>query len=69
MRTAIEELSIPRVDGKGALKVTASFGVASLPQSAADKDGLISAADSALYKAKRAGKNRVKRAETAAASR
>jgi diguanylate cyclase (GGDEF)-like protein len=68
MRTAIEALSIPRVDGKGApLRVTASFGVASLPQSADDKDSLIAAADAALYRAKRSGKNRVKRAEPAPA--
>jgi diguanylate cyclase (GGDEF)-like protein len=69
MRAAIENLAIPRVDGKGPLRVTASFGVASLPQSAGDKESLIAAADAALYRAKRAGKNRVKRAEpTPAAS-
>jgi diguanylate cyclase (GGDEF)-like protein len=64
MRTAIESLSIPRLDGAGSpLRVTASFGVASLPQSAGDKESLIAAADAALYRAKRSGKNRVKRAE------
>jgi diguanylate cyclase (GGDEF)-like protein len=69
MRTAIEGLAIPRVDGNGSLRVTASFGVASLPQSAGEKEGLIAAADAALYRAKRAGKNRVKRAEPTPASR
>ena len=47
----------------GTLTVTASFGVASLPDCANDKDALIAEADAALYRAKRAGKNRVERAE------
>jgi diguanylate cyclase (GGDEF)-like protein len=63
MRAAVEELAIDRLDGKGPLTVTASFGVASLPQSARDKASLIAEADAALYRAKRAGKNRVGRAE------
>ena len=67
VRSAIERLEIPRVDGQGVLQVTASCGVAALPASAKDKDSLIAAADAALYRAKRAGKNRVERAEPAAA--
>ncbi|MEX2196115.1 MAG: diguanylate cyclase [Thermoleophilaceae bacterium] len=67
VRTAIEALEIPRVDGKGVLRVTASCGVAALPGSAPAKDSLIAAADAALYRAKRAGKNRVERADAAAA--
>jgi diguanylate cyclase (GGDEF)-like protein len=63
MRTAIEALRINRLDGDGVLSVTASFGVASLPTCASDKDGLIAEADAALYRAKRAGKNRVERGE------
>ena len=63
MRTAIEALRINRLDGEGLLQVTASFGVASLPTCAGDKDGLIAEADAALYRAKRAGKNRVVRGE------
>jgi diguanylate cyclase (GGDEF)-like protein len=40
--------------------VTASFGIASLPEDVAPTaDDLIQAADEALYAAKRAGKNRV----------
>ncbi len=68
MRATIAALEIKRLDGKGTLKVTASFGVASLPESAGDKVSLIAAADAALYRAKRAGKNRVERAEPAAAA-
>ncbi len=68
MRSAIEALHIKRLDGRGTLAVTASFGVASLPQSAGDKEALIAAADAALYRAKRAGKNRVERAEPARAT-
>jgi diguanylate cyclase (GGDEF)-like protein len=69
MRTAIEGLEIRRLDGEGVLKITASFGVASLPACASDKDGLIAEADAALYRAKRAGKNRTERGEpTPAAS-
>ncbi|HEX2232421.1 MAG TPA: diguanylate cyclase [Thermoleophilaceae bacterium] len=68
MREAVEELRVARVDGAGQLKITASFGVASIPVSAVDKDSLIAAADAALYRAKRAGKNRVERADTVAAA-
>ena len=63
MRAAIELLEIERLDGDGALRVTASFGVASLPVCARDKESLIAEADAALYRAKRAGKNRVERGE------
>jgi diguanylate cyclase (GGDEF)-like protein len=63
MRVAIESLRINRLDGEGTLNVTASFGVASLPACATEKDGLIAEADAALYRAKRAGKNRVERGE------
>ena len=62
MREAIEALRVTRVDGQGELSVTASFGVAAVPTTASDKDSLIAAADAALYRAKRAGKNRVERA-------
>lgn len=64
VRKRIEELELPLLDGDGVLKVTASFGAASLvssPQS--DKEGLVAAADAALYRAKRSGKNRTVKAE------
>ena len=63
MRAAVERLEVPRVDGPGSLRLKASFGVAALPESAADREGLIAAADAALYRAKRAGRNHVERAE------
>jgi diguanylate cyclase (GGDEF)-like protein len=68
MREAVEELNVPRVDGAGHLAVTASFGVAAIPSNAADKESLIAAADAALYRAKRGGKNRVEVAEAVAAA-
>jgi diguanylate cyclase (GGDEF)-like protein len=63
MRAAVAGIEIDRLDAGGRLQVTASFGVASLPSNARDKDTLIAEADAALYRAKRAGKNRVGRAE------
>jgi diguanylate cyclase (GGDEF)-like protein len=64
VRRRIESLELPLLDGDGILRVTASFGAASLssaPQS--DKEGLVAAADAALYRAKRSGKNRTVKAE------
>jgi diguanylate cyclase (GGDEF)-like protein len=43
------------------IEVTASFGVASFPQNGRTGDELIAIADSALYAAKAAGRNRVNR--------
>lgn len=46
------------VQGKsGSVKVSASFGVASLDLSVTDIDGLLARADTALYQAKNAGRN------------
>jgi len=69
VRAGIEALAIERVDGDGTVPVTASFGVSSLPESAGAEETLIAAADAALYRAKRAGKNRVERAEPVPAPR
>ena len=64
VRHRIEELEIDLLDGSGKLRMTASFGAASLPHSARiDKDALVAAADAALYRAKRSGKNRTVKAE------
>jgi diguanylate cyclase (GGDEF)-like protein len=64
VRHRIEGLKLPLLEGDGTLRVTASFGVASLPHSAkVDKDALVAAADAALYRAKRSGKNRTVKAE------
>ena len=46
-------------DGRAPIRVTASFGTATLPGGAADVRLLFEAADEALYEAKRQGKNRV----------
>ena len=66
VRNAIESLYVRRLDGDGALNVTASLGVAS--SSEGDKDALIAEADAALYSAKRTGKNRTVRAPVMAAN-
>src|SRR5215218_9839538 len=64
VRRRIEALDLPLLDADGTLKVTASFGAASLKKSSGDgKDALVAAADAALYRAKRSGKNRTVRAE------
>jgi PleD family two-component response regulator len=49
-------MTIPTRDGQSALRITASFGVS--VSADGDKDALISGADTALYEAKRRGKNR-----------
>ncbi len=69
IRARIESEAIPRIDGSGTLKVTASVGAASMPASADSARTLIAAADAALYEAKRCGKNRVSGAPAASAAR
>jgi diguanylate cyclase (GGDEF)-like protein len=59
IRSRIEADRIPLVDGAGSLRVTASVGVATLEPAMSGVDGLVAAADAALYDAKRSGKNRV----------
>jgi len=57
LRVAVEALEV-RVVGGPPVHVTASFGIAAYPQTHA-ADELMTAADLALYRAKREGKNRV----------
>lgn len=72
-RAEIEALGIPHPDGASP-SVTASFGVAtfvpdrSVPEVAGGPDRLVSAADAALYSAKRGGRNRVEVAAPGAAT-
>ena len=61
LREAIASVTLPSVP----TGITGSFGVAALPEHARDADGLLRAADRALYAAKQAGRNRV---EVAAAA-
>jgi len=66
LRLALEELEI-RIGNDVTLRLTASLGIAEFP-TYATADALFSAADSALYQAKRAGKNRVATATVQRAS-
>ncbi|HEX6187592.1 MAG TPA: GGDEF domain-containing protein, partial [Pyrinomonadaceae bacterium] len=54
LRTSIEQIEIP-----GFGNLTASIGIAAYPLHGASRATLVSAADMALYSAKRAGRNRV----------
>lgn len=63
VRTGIEALRLPiRTAEDQPLQVTASFGVATVPESSTDVRGLVAGADAALYVAKHAGKNKTMRA-------
>ncbi len=55
IRKSIEALRFP-VDNR-MVKITISVGVATYPLNATDKEGLIEAADEALYRAKEGGRN------------
>ncbi|WP_051036268.1 GGDEF domain-containing protein [Saccharomonospora glauca] len=64
IRTTIAGLRISTTDKRGARATisgrTASIGVAVFPRHADDLDGLLQAADTAVYEAKEAGRNRVR---------
>jgi diguanylate cyclase (GGDEF)-like protein len=61
LRTGVREADI-RSRGGDAMRVTISIGVATLPDSAGDVDSFIDAADRALLRAKRAGKDQIRTA-------
>ena len=48
-----------KLNGEGAHTLRASMGVASYPEDARNKEGLIAGADQAMYRAKQSGGNRV----------
>ena len=52
---ALSDASAPKLAGE---PVSASIGIAFYPDDAEDLQGLVAAADAAMYAAKRAGKNR-----------
>ena len=60
VRRAIAELRVPSGEGGPLLSISASVGIAAYPDSGAvTAEDLLRRADRALYRAKRAGKNRV----------
>ena len=59
LRRAVAATTVPGPEGYPALSVTISVGVATLDTDAQDVAGLIDKADSALYEAKRLGRDRV----------
>jgi len=65
VRRSIGDISIPLDDG-GAVRITASVGVAALGYGPTHAAELVAEADAALYRAKRAGKNRTERSGAAA---
>jgi diguanylate cyclase (GGDEF)-like protein len=61
LRTGVKQADIPLRNGKP-MGVTISIGVATLPASAVEVDALVNAADDALLRAKRAGKDQIRTA-------
>ena len=59
IRSRIASQEVALLDGEGSIKITASLGAATLSGGPDDIEGLIAAADAALYEAKAAGKDRV----------
>ena len=57
IRSSLEAMTYHEIEG--AFRVTGSFGVASTTECGLSQNALLKAADAALYKAKKGGKNRV----------
>jgi diguanylate cyclase (GGDEF)-like protein len=64
----MRETEVPRREG-GSMGVTVSVGVATIPDSADSLESLVDAADRALLRAKRAGKNQFRAAPASKRSR
>lgn len=62
IRQYVESTNFDTIAPGKSLKITISIGVASSPDDGAEYGTLVDAADSALYKAKRNGRNRVEMA-------
>lgn len=62
IRQYVESTNFDTIAPGNPLKITISIGVASFPENGTEYDTLVDAADSALYKAKRNGRNRVEMA-------
>lgn len=63
IRTSVADLPFPGPEGSGGIPVTVSIGIAAFPEHGASPATLLRSADSALYAAKRGGRNRVQLAE------
>src|SRR4029079_8382109 len=61
LRERVSDTDVPLRDG-GSMGVTLSVGVATIPDAAGDLESLVDAADRALLRAKRAGKNQIRTA-------
>lgn len=55
----LEALNLPVDEAEPPIVVGASIGIALFPTDAADREGLLRAADTAMYEAKSAGRNRI----------
>jgi diguanylate cyclase (GGDEF)-like protein len=69
IRAGVASLRLLLADGAVPLTLTASVGVAALPETAGDRRALLLAADAALYRAKHDGGNRVVEADSTIAPR
>jgi diguanylate cyclase (GGDEF)-like protein len=62
-------MKIPMREGEGSMSVTLSLGIATIPDSASELESLVDAADRALLRAKRTGKDQIRVAPPRQATR